>query len=81
MSTGNDESTAVEATIGVESDVDSPAGEVEELSEAGLTGDLEAEVERTVGPTGKQWRSRTKALSQGKFYLLLFAWGGSGNPE
>ena len=24
-----------------------------ELSEAGLTGELEAEIERTVGPTGK----------------------------
>ena len=69
----------MEATIGVESDVDSPAGEVEELSEAGLTGDLEAEVERTVGPTGKQWRSRTKASSQGKFYLLPGEGSGIGN--
>ena len=38
-----------------ESDAGSQSDEVEQLSEAGLTGDLEAEIERTVGPTGKKW--------------------------
>ena len=42
----------METTAGGGSDVDSREDEVEELSEAGLTEDLEAEVERTVGPTG-----------------------------
>ena len=36
-----------------ESDEGSQSDGVEELSEAGLTGDLVAEMERTVGPTGE----------------------------
>ena len=36
-----------------ESDEGSQSDGVEELSEAGLTGDLVAEIERTVGPTGE----------------------------
>ena len=35
------------------SDEGSQSDEVEELSEAGLTVDLVAEIERTVGPTGE----------------------------
>ena len=38
---------------GERSDEGSQSDEVEELSEAGLTVDLVAEIERTVGPTGE----------------------------
>ena len=37
-------------------DEDSRAGEAEELSEARLSEDLEAEVEKTLGPTGNTYQ-------------------------
>ena len=49
---GNDTATDGGAD-GEGSDEGSQSDEVEELSEAGLTVDLVAEIERTVGPTGE----------------------------
>ena len=50
---GHDAATGGGGGDSERSDEDDQSEGVEELSEAGLTGDLASEIERTVGPTGK----------------------------